>query len=211
MNPDPSFEAGPVAFFATRRSRQVEAGTVCIPALIETHRPVIRSQILELLRCRMVAFGAVRAQAPDQPLTQHPEKGIGDVQWVHTHVEQPREGLGGIVRMQGGEHQMAGQGRLQRNRSGLLVAHLADHDDVRIKPQEAAHDSRKIKTDLRPHLHLAQSPLSDLNRIFGRPDFYARQIDIPQDGMQGRGLAGAGRAHAQDHPVGPRDQFSEHL
>ena len=35
------------------------------------------------------------------------------------------------------EHQVPGQGRLDGDAGGLLVADLADHDDVRVLPQQA--------------------------------------------------------------------------
>jgi len=45
---------------------------------------------------------------------------------------------GRVVGVQGGEDEVAGQGGLDGDLGGLEVADLADHDDVRVLPQEAS-------------------------------------------------------------------------
>src|SRR2546430_9366846 len=47
------------------------------------------------------------------------------------------------VRVQGGEHEVACQRRFYTRGRGFLVAHLADHDDVRIRPQKRFHHGRR--------------------------------------------------------------------
>ena len=64
------------------------------------------------------------------------------------------------------------------------IAHLADHDDVRIRPQKRPHCSGKGESDFGMHLHLPQSFLGDLDWILRRPYFPLVGIDMPQDRMQ---------------------------
>ena len=40
--------------------------------------------------------------------------------------------------MQGAEHKVPGEGRLNRNLGGLEVTHFTDHDHIGILPQERA-------------------------------------------------------------------------
>ena len=49
---------------------------------------------------------------------------------VREHVDDPVDGLGGVVGVQGGEDQVAGLGHGEGDLDGLEVAHLADEQDV---------------------------------------------------------------------------------
>ena len=54
---------------------------------------------------------------------------------------------GGVVGVQGGEHQVAGQRGLDGDLRGLQVADLADHDDVRVLAQEGAQGAGEGEPD----------------------------------------------------------------
>src|SRR5216117_29872 len=49
------------------------------------------------------------------------------------------------------EHQVAGQGRLDRDLRRLPVAHLTDHDDVGVVPQDGPQRGGEREADLRVH------------------------------------------------------------
>src|SRR3989475_6821512 len=66
--------------------------------------------------------------------------------------------------MQSREHEVARQRGLDASAGGLLVAHLADHDDVRVGAQERPHHDREIEAGLFVDLDLAQAQK-------GRPRF----------------------------------------
>ena len=51
------------------------------------------------------------------------------------HVDDAVDRLGRVLRVQGGEHEVAGLGRGQRGRDRLQVAHLADEDHVGVLAQ----------------------------------------------------------------------------
>ena len=97
---------------------------------------------------------------------------------------------------------MAGQRGFDRDLRGFIVPDLADHDDVRIRPQKAAHRCGKGQADLRIDLHLAQAGLRDLDRILGRPELSGIDVDLGQHRVQCGRFARAGRAGRQDQAVG---------
>jgi hypothetical protein len=63
---------------------------------------------------------------------------------------------------------MAGKRRLHRNIGGFTVPDFADHDDVRILPQNRAQASGKGHTYFRIHLRLANAFNGIFDRIFNR-------------------------------------------
>ncbi len=79
-----------------------------------------------------------RAQPADQPLRQHEPERRGDDERLEVHVEQADDGPRRVVRVQRRQHQVPGERRLQRDVGRLDVPDLADHDHVRVLPQEAA-------------------------------------------------------------------------
>ena len=79
---------------------------------------------------------AVAAQAARQALgDDQAHRGRNGVR-LHAHVDQTGEGLRRIVRVQRGEHQVAGLRRLDGDFGSLEVADFADHDDVGVLAQE---------------------------------------------------------------------------
>ena len=164
---------------------------------------VVVEQFVERRLGHRLGLAAGRADPAHQPLGQHREQRVGEVERVHAHVQQPGHCLRRAVGVERGQHQVAGQRGLDRDLSGFLVADLADHDHVRVRAQEGAQRLREGPVDLRIDLHLPQPRLRDFDRILGRPDFALRRVDVGQHRVQRRRLARAGRAHAQHHAVGP--------
>ena len=62
---------------------------------------------------------------------------------LDAHVLQAGDGRQGVVGVDRREHEVAGQGGAQADLGGLLVAHLADHDDVGVLPQEGPQGRRR--------------------------------------------------------------------
>ena len=85
---------------------------------------------------------------------------------------------------------------------GLLVAHLADHDDVRVGAQERLHDDGEVEARLLVHLHLAQALLRDLDRVLRGPDLGVGRVEELEHRVQRGGLARAGRAAHEEQAVG---------
>ena len=104
--------------------------------------------------------------------------------------------------MQGGEHQVAGERGFDADRGGFLVAHFANHDDVRVGAQEGLHHHGEVEARFPVHLHLAQALLRDLDRVLGGPDLGIRGVEILQHRVQRGGLARAGRTADEEQAVG---------
>ena len=119
----------------------------------------------------------------------------------HAEVEQPRHRGRRVVRVQRRQHEVAGQRRLHRHVGGVAVADLADHDDVRILPQQRAHAGREIDADARLHLHLVERGLDHLDRVLDRADVDLGRRELLQRRVQRRRLARAGRPGDQDDAV----------
>jgi hypothetical protein len=137
-----------------------------------------------------------------QALRQDAEQGVGEVERVHAHVQQAGDGFGRAVGVQRGEHQVAGQRGFDAHADGFLVAHLADHDDVRVGAQEGAHHQREVDAGLAVDLHLAQALLRDFDRVLGGPDLGVRRVQELQHRVQRGGLARAGGAADEEQAVG---------
>ena len=88
----------------------------------------------------------MHADDAHQPLRQHGDQRRSEQVILHAHVDQARDGARGVVGVQGGEDQVAGQGGLDRDIGGFAVADFADHDHVRI----LAHDVAQPDANVRP-------------------------------------------------------------
>ncbi len=144
---------------------------------------------------------AVRAQPPHQPLRQHAAQHRGHQVVLQPHVAQPGDGGGGRVGVHRGQHQMPGQRRLHRDLRGLQVADLADHDDVRVLPQDRAQQGGEVQPDLRLDLDLVDARELVLDRVLDRDDLARDRVERQQPGIQRRGLAAAGRPGDQHDAV----------
>jgi len=118
------------------------------------------------------------------------------------HVDDAVHGLGGILGVQRGEHEVAGLGRRERRRDRLEVAHLADQDDVRVLAERAL--ERTVEAfGVGPDLALIDVALlvavKELDRVLDGDDvLVAGLVDLVDHRRQSGGLAGSGRA-GDDH------------
>ncbi len=71
----------------------------------------------------------------------------------------------------------------------LLVADLADHDDVGILPEEGAQRAGEGEADLRLDVHLVDAADLVLDRILGREDVEVRLVDAVEARVERRRLA----------------------
>ena len=83
---------------------------------------------------------------------------------------------------------------LTRDLGGLEVANLADHDDVRVLPQERAQRGREVQADVLVHLHLVDAVQVVLDRILGGGDVAIDRVELGERRVERRRLARAGRA-----------------
>src|SRR5690606_36481646 len=108
---------------------------------------------------------------------------------------------GGIVGVQRRQHQVAGERGLDRDARGLQVAHLADHDDVRVLAHDRTQRVREVEPDLRLGLDLVDALDLVLDRVLDGDDLDVRRVELAQRRVQRGGLARAGRAGDQQDAV----------
>ena len=151
-------------------------------------------------------FAQMRAH---QPLRQHHVQRRADQVRLDAHVDQPRDGRAGVVGVQGAEDQVAGQRGLDGRPGGLLVADLADHDDVGVLPQQRPQRLRERHADLRLHLELVDQRQVVLDRVLDRADVVLHRADGVQRGVERGRFSAAGRPGHQDDAVGGVDVLPE--
>ena len=93
------------------------------------------TEAAQLLPRHGKGLAAMGADPPNQPLGHGPQEGGTDQEGLDTEVLKPGDGGNGVVGVQGGKDEVAGQGRLGSVARGVQVPYLADHDDVRVLPQ----------------------------------------------------------------------------
>jgi len=126
---------------------------------------------------------------------------VREVERVDLHVQETGDGLGGGVRVEGGEDQVSRHRRLHTDLRRLRIAHLADHDDVGILAEDRAERGGEGDARLTVHWHLRNAAELIFDRILDRNDLLARAIALGEAGVERRRLAAAGRSRGEEHPV----------
>src|SRR2546430_5264730 len=124
---------------AALAARQHEVVGVSMIEGLERLLAVRVGQLLVLRALGMVGLPAPLADALDESLREDPEQRVGEVEGIEPHVEETHDGLDRAVGVERREDEMAGERRLDARVRGLLVAHLAHHDDVWVRVQEGRH------------------------------------------------------------------------
>ena len=91
----------------------------------------VDAELLELVRRRLVRLLAVRAEHAHEPLREDADDGRAHEERLDVHLDQARDGAGGVVRVDRREHEVARHRGVDGDLRRLLVADLADHDHVR--------------------------------------------------------------------------------
>jgi hypothetical protein len=151
----------------------------------------------------------VHAQLAHQALRHHAQQRRRQQERFDAHVEQAGDGRGGVVGVQGRQHQVAGERSLHRDLRGFQVADLADHDHVRVLAQDRAQGLGEAHVDARVDLGLADADQVVLDRVFHRHDVGGGRVQARQRRVQRGGLARAGRAGDQHDAVRLVDQAVE--
>ena len=112
--------------------------------------------------------------------------------------------------MQRREHQLPGRGRGQRQPHRLGVAHLTDHDHVRILTQRSAQcapEGRRVPADLAVRDDGLLIRVTELDGVLDRENVFALvAVDVIEQCRERRGLAGSRRPR---HHHQPALQFGE--
>ncbi len=84
---------------------------------------------------------------------------------------------------------MAGQGGFNRDHGRFLVAHLADHDDIRVLTQHGAQAGGERHAGPVVDHALRDAGQFILHRVFDGQNVLLAGVQFGEDGVQRRGLA----------------------
>ncbi len=163
------------------------------------------AELVEQGFVRLVGGAAVLADGPQQPLGEHAFQGGGDEEWLGAHVNEAGDGTGRVVGVQGGKHEVSGQGRLDGNLGGLKVADLTDEDAVRVLAQEGAEDAGKGQADGVVDGHLDDAVDIVFHGVFRGEQLGVDGVDFFECGVECGGFSGTGGAGADENAVGLAD------
>src|SRR5690606_28292666 len=144
---------------------------------------------------------AVLAQPPREPLRDDDADRARDGVRLHAHVDEARQRLRRVVRVQRGQHEVSGLRGLDRDLGRLEVADLADHDHVRVLAKERAERRREGQPDLRVDVNLVDPGEVDFRRILGGRDVAVPGVQDIEAGIERDRLTAARRAGHEDHAV----------
>ena len=174
-------------------------------ALAAADRPadVFRAQVLAFeifleLRRKFHRLLAA-AKLADQPLRDDQLQRGRHAAQRDAEIHQPVDRAEVVVAVDGRNDEVAGLRRVGRHLRGLLVADLAEADDVRILPQRVAQQLCERDVGLGVDLHLADVLHYMFDRIFDRDHVFHRIVDRLQHRVERRGFAAAGRSAHEDH------------
>ena len=130
---------------------------------------------------------------------------------VGPHVQETADHVERVVRVNGGEDEMAGQGRLHRNGGRLRVPDFAHHDGVRVVPQDGAQAPRERQALLLVHRNLGDPRDLVLDGILHGHDLLLRSRDLGEGRVEGRRLSASGGTGGEQHPEGPARVLAEKI
>src|SRR5262249_54181979 len=201
------------------RQELVDAGAPPVPGvstLLAAHTlhgvdmlRTVRSDLPQHLDAQLDGLRAPAAHAAHESLREHAQQRRGQQVVLDTHLEQSRHRAGGVVRVQGREHQVAGQRGLDGDLGGLRVADLTDHDDVGVLAHDGAQPAGEGEADRRLHVDLVHPEELVLDGILGGDDLLVGRLDLVERAVQRGGFAAARGSGDQDHAVGPLDELGE--
>src|SRR6267378_774358 len=181
-------------------------------ALVELHPPLAGRDVAvrdEALLVGGVGLPARSTYLASQALSHNQKERRRHQERGDSHVEQPRDRRRAVVRVQRGEHEVAGERGPNADLRRLEVARLTDQDDVGVLPEERAKRGGERTADPLVDLDLVHALQVVLDRILGGHDVHVRRVDRVNPRIERRRLAGAGRSSDQDHAVGLVDRGVE--
>src|SRR5690606_606833 len=159
----------------------------------------------DLLRRGLVLLTALGAQTPGETLGDDAVDRRADEEWLDVHLDQTRDRRRRVVRVQRREHEVTGEGRLDRDLGRLLVADLTEQDHVRVGTQDRAQRRGAGEAGLDVHLHLVDAGDAVLDRVLDRDDVDLGTRDLVERRVQRGRLARARGAGDEDHAVRLRE------
>jgi hypothetical protein len=146
------------------------------------------------------------AELADETLGEDAADGGGGEEGFDADVRETGDGTRGVIGVQGGEHQVTGEGGVDGDGCGLEVPNLTDHDDVGCLTQDGAEGGAKGHADILLDHDLVDAGEFVFDGVFNGDDFAVRSVDEVEAGVEGGGFAGAGGAGDEDDAVRQGDE-----
>src|SRR5215218_7171880 len=157
------------------------------------------------------ALLALLAEQPREPLGDDAVDGRADEEGLDPHLDQAGDRARGVVRVERGEDEVAGERGLDRDLGGLAVADLADHDDVGVGAHHRAQAGREREAGLVVDLDLGEALELVLDRVLDGDDVLVDRVEHVERRIQRRRLARAGRAGDEHRAVRLAERLGEAL
>ena len=154
----------------------------------------------EAIRVTHVPRAAIADHA-HQSLRQDAVERRNEIVGLDAHIQEAAQHVEDVVGVHRGEHQVSGQGGIDGDLRGLLIADLAHHDLVRVVAQNGPQPARERETLLLIHRDLRDALDLVLHRVLDGDDFVLVVLDFAQRGVERGGLARPGGAGHQHHAV----------
>ena len=113
--------------------------------------------------------------------------------------------------MQSGKYEVAGQGGLDGDSRRLLIADLADHNNVRVLTQKTSQGVGESKPRRIVDFKLVNAGDVAFDGILNRTNVDLFIVQFRQGGVQGCIFSGTGRPGSQNNTIGGADDFAEFL
>src|SRR5262249_479381 len=127
-----------------------------------------QSRFAHFINRQLLLLFAVGADNANQPLREDAIQSGHKVVRLDAHVDKASDDVRHVVRVDGGEHQVTRQGRLNGYLGRLLVADFADHDFVRVVAQNRTQTTSEGEPLLLVYGDLRNSTELVFDRVFNR-------------------------------------------
>jgi hypothetical protein len=147
--------------------------------------------------------GSIGRFAADEALRDDAVNAAGELVGFDSHLEQSRQRSSGCAGMEGGDEPMAGQGGLHGEGSGGGVAHLAEHQHLRVLAENAAQGFFVGELSEGGDFDLRDAGDVALDGVFQGDDAEAGILagDLAEQGVDRRGFSRAGWTGEDEHPA----------
>src|SRR5208282_5825543 len=154
-------------------------------------------------------FFAIFANHADQALREDAIQRGDEIVRFDAHVDEAADHVGAVIGVDRGEDQVAGEGGVDGDLRGFLVADFADHDFVGVVTQDRTQPAGKREAFLFVYRNLGDAADLIFDGVFDGDDFIFVVLDFVDGGVERRRFAGAGGAGDEDHAVGFLDVAAE--
>ena len=175
--------------------------------------PLVRIHAAGQQNALVISNGAraVFADGAHQPLSQNAVERGNEVVDLDAHIHKAAQHIHHVVGVDGGKHQVPGQGGVDGDLRRLVVADFAHQNLVRVVAQDRPQPARKGKPLLLVHRNLRNAANLVLHRILDGDDLVFVALDLIQSRVEGGGFSRAGRPSHQHHAVRLADVAAEAL